>query len=130
MDVFAGTGAFGLEALSRGARHVTFIEQERTALVALRANIIACRAAEMCTVLPIDALATPAGEAATLIFLDPPYARDMVARTMLRLRAAGRVAPGSLVIAETGREEAVQNVDALAERTHGAARITIWREQP
>ena len=130
LDVFAGTGAFGLEALSRGARHAIFIEQDRAALVALRANIVACRAAERCTVLPIDALATPAGEAATLIFLDPPYARDLVPRAMSRLRSAGRVAPDALVVAETGREEVVQEVGALAERVHGAARVTIWRELP
>ena len=61
LDVFAGTGALGLEALSRGAAHATFIEHDRAALAALRANIAACRAERQCTVLPIDALAVPHG---------------------------------------------------------------------
>ena len=73
LDVFAGTGALGLEALSRGAAHATFVEQDRAALAALRANIAACRAEHRCTVLPVDALAAPPGEAASLVFLDPPY---------------------------------------------------------
>ena len=73
LDVFAGTGAFGLEALSRGAAHATFIEHDRAALAALRANIAACRAQDRCDVLAIDALAVPPGEAASLVFLDPPY---------------------------------------------------------
>ena len=49
---------------------------------------------------------------------------------MVRLRSAGRIAPGALVVAETGRDEPAPDVDvdALAERTHGAARVTIWRE--
>ena len=77
LDVFAGTGALGLEALSRGAAHATFIEHDRVALAALRTNIAACRAQDRSTVLAIDALATPPGEAASLIFLDPPYHQDL-----------------------------------------------------
>ena len=73
LDVFAGTGALGLEALSRGAAHATFIEHDRAALAALRANIAACRASDRCTILAIDALAVPPGDAAGLVFLDPPY---------------------------------------------------------
>src|SRR5271163_950273 len=63
LDVFAGTGAFGLEALSRGAAHATFIEHDRAALTALRANIAACRAQDRTTILPVDAQATPKGHA-------------------------------------------------------------------
>lgn len=129
LDVFAGTGAFGLEALSRGVAHATFIEHDRVALAALRANIAACRAQDRCTVLAIDALAVPPGEAASLVFLDPPYRHDLVPRAIARLRAAGRVAPGSLLIAETAREEPPPtSAPLLAERAHGAARISIWRE--
>jgi 16S rRNA (guanine966-N2)-methyltransferase len=62
LDVFAGTGALGLEALSRGASHATFIERDSAALVALRANIATCRAEDRCAVLAIDALAVPPDE--------------------------------------------------------------------
>ena len=131
LDVFAGTGALGLEALSRGAAHATFIEQDRAALIALRANIAACHAEDRCTVLPIDALATPPNGSATLVFLDPPYGQNMVQRAVNRLHVVGRLAPGALIVAETGCDEpAPTSAALLAERIHGAARISIWREEP
>jgi 16S rRNA (guanine966-N2)-methyltransferase len=129
LDVFAGTGAMGLEALSRGAARAVFVEQDRAALAALRANIAACRAAERCEVLAMDVRRLPAGDAASLVFLDPPYGQGLVMVALDRLRAAGRIAPGALLVAETGRDETAPDVmTVLAERTHGAARLTIWRE--
>ena len=89
LDAFAGTGAFGLEALSRGAAHATFMEQDRAALAALRGNVAACRAEDRATVLAVDVLAAPAGEPCGLVFLDPPYGRDLVPRAMDRLRRHG-----------------------------------------
>jgi 16S rRNA (guanine966-N2)-methyltransferase len=128
LDVFAGTGAFGLEALSRGATRATFIEHDRVALAALRANIAACRAEDRCTVLAINALATPSGEAAGLIFLDPPYRTDLLEAAIDRLGATGRIAPNALLIAETARDQpAPTEASLLAERVHGAARLSIWR---
>jgi 16S rRNA (guanine966-N2)-methyltransferase len=128
LDVFAGTGAMGLEALSRGAARAVFVERSRPALVSLRANIEACRAGERCEVLPIDALSVPAGAPADIVFLDPPYGQDLVARALTRLRLVGRVRAGGLIVAEIGRDEPALEVAALAERTHGPARVTIWRE--
>ena len=128
LDVFAGTGAFGLEALSRGAAHATFVEHDRAALAALRANIAGCRAGGRATVLAIDALAIPHGEPAGLIFLDPPYRSGLLAPTLAHLRAADRIVPGCLIIAETARDEPLPASDLLAERAHGAARLSIWRE--
>jgi 16S rRNA (guanine966-N2)-methyltransferase len=130
LDVFAGTGAFGLEALSRGAAHATFIEHDRAALAALRANIAACCAQDRSTVLAVDALAAPPGEAAGLVFLDPPYRGDLLPRALAHLRAVGRIAAGTLLIAETARDEPAPATDPLAERMHGAARISIWQERP
>jgi len=129
LDVFAGTGALGLEALSRGATQATFVEQDRAALAALRANIAACRAQDRCTVLAIDALAIPRGTPAGLVFLDPPYGQALVQRAVARLHAAGRLAADALIIAETGRDEPTPTEHAvLAERIHGAAKLSIWRE--
>jgi 16S rRNA (guanine966-N2)-methyltransferase len=129
LDVFAGTGAFGLEALSRGASHVTFVENDRAALTALRANIAACRAKERCTVLAVDALAVPPGEAAGIVFLDPPYRLDYLLRSVERLRVVGRLALRALIVAETARDERVPTASTvLADSIHGAARLTIWRE--
>src|SRR5271167_1897168 len=98
LDVFAGTGALGLEALSRGAAFATFIEQDRAALAALRANIATLRAADRTAVLAGDALTVkalaaqalagkpppaapptaPGAAPCTLVFLDPPYGADLV----------------------------------------------------
>jgi 16S rRNA (guanine966-N2)-methyltransferase len=129
LDVFAGTGALGLEALSRGASLATFIEHDRTALVALRANIAACRAEHRCAVLPVDALAALPNAPARLVFLDPPYGHDLVRRAVNHLRTADALAPGAIIVAETGRDDpAPTSARLLAERVHGAARISIWRE--
>ena len=130
LDAFAGTGALGLEALSRGAAHATFMEHDRAALAALRANIAACRAQRSRTVLAIDALADPGRRHRRLVFLDPPYQQELVPRTVARLRAMHRLSPETLLIAETARDEPPPTGSPLlAERAHGAARLSIWREQ-
>ena len=128
LDVFAGTGAMGLEALSRGAARAAFVERDRAALAALRANVAACRAEDRCTVLAMDMERVSPGEPASLVFLDPPYGKGLVPLALARLRDTGRLAPGALVVAETGRAEAALDVPLLAEREHGAARLSIWRE--
>ena len=128
LDGFAGTGALGLEALSRGAAAATFIETDRAALAALRANIAACKAEPVCRVLAADATRPPPGAPCRLLFLDPPYARDLVPRAAEALAAAGWIAPDALVVVELGREEALPDLGTLlAERVHGAARVAIWR---
>jgi 16S rRNA (guanine966-N2)-methyltransferase len=129
LDVFAGTGAMGLEALSRGAARAVFVERARPALVALRANIEACRASDRCEVVALDALTMPGGPRVDIVFLDPPYGQDLVPRALTRLREVGRVGPGCLIVAETGRDEPPPDAQPLADRTHGAARVTIWRDR-
>jgi 16S rRNA (guanine966-N2)-methyltransferase len=79
-------------------------------------------------VLSADALTVPVGQRADIVFLDPPYGQDLVPRVLARLRSVERAGTGSLIIAETGRNEPALDVDALAERIHGAARVTVWRE--
>ena len=85
LDAFAGTGALGLEALSRGAGRATFMERDRAALAALRANVVACGA--VATVLAADATRPPRGEACAVVFLDPPYGQELVPRAVAALRA-------------------------------------------
>ncbi len=129
LDVFAGTGALGLEALSRGAARAVFVEQARPALAALRANIAACKAVDRCEVLAVEALSMPTGPKADIVFLDPPYGRDLIPKTLTRLRAIERLGEGTLIVAETGRDEPAPVDDPLSERVHGAACLTIWREK-
>lgn len=127
LDVFAGTGALGLEALSRGAAHATFLESGRAALTALRANVAACRAEPRCTILAANALRPPPGQACGLLFLDPPYGQDRVAPALIVLRAAGWIAPDALIIAELGRDDALPRPDPVDDRIQGAARVVVWR---
>jgi 16S rRNA (guanine966-N2)-methyltransferase len=132
LDAFAGTGALGLEALSRGAARAVLIERDRTALAALRANIAACKAEARCTVLPADATRPPPGQPCALAFLDPPYGQALVPAALAALAAAGWLAPGALLVAETGRDEPPPwpRETLLAERAHGAARLSFCRWPP
>jgi 16S rRNA (guanine966-N2)-methyltransferase len=127
LDAFAGTGALGLEALSRGAGHATFIETGRGALGTLRANVAACRAEALCTILPADALRPPLGKACGLLFLDPPYGQGLAAPALAALHAAGWIAPGALIVAEIGRNDPLPRPNPVDDRTQGAARILVWR---
>jgi 16S rRNA (guanine966-N2)-methyltransferase len=129
LDAFAGTGAFGLEALSRGAGNATFMESDAAALVALRANVVACRSETRARVVAGDVLKPPKGHAQGLVFLDPPYGDGVVPAALAALRLAGWIAPETLVVAETARAEGfVPTGVVLGERAHGAAHISIWRE--
>lgn len=129
LDVFAGTGAMGLEALSRGASHATFIENARPALTALRANIRNVRAEADCTVLALDATSVgTAGSPHGLVFLDPPYGQGLVEASLTRLRRGGWIAQQAIIVVETSRTDPPPHPDPLAERAHGAARVMIWRE--
>ena len=126
LDAFAGTGALGLEALSRGAAAATFIERDRAALDALRANIAACPGANA-HVLAADVLHPPPGSPCHLVFLDPPYGQDLVPLAVAKLTAAGWITPDSLLVAESARTERLHLGTPLAERDHGAGRVTVWR---
>jgi 16S rRNA (guanine966-N2)-methyltransferase len=127
LDAFAGTGALGLEALSRGAAHATFLETRSAALAALRANVAACRAEGRCTVLAADALRPPPGQACGLVFLDPPYGQGLVGPALAGLRAAGWIALDALIVAEIGRDDAPPCPEPLDDHVQGAARMLAWR---
>jgi 16S rRNA (guanine966-N2)-methyltransferase len=130
VDAFAGTGALGFEALSRGASFATFIECDRAALASIAANVKLLAEETRSRVLAADACAPPrADRAANLVFLDPPYGQALVPRAVAALAAAGWLAPGALLVAELGRDEALElpGAETLAERAHGAARLMVWR---
>ena len=126
LDAFAGTGALGLEALSRGAATCHFIENNKTALQALRQNIEACQA--NAKIVPADALHPPAGTPCTLIFLDPPYSQNLVAPALAALTRKNWIAPNALIIVESAHTDPLPP-DAIATRTHGMARISVWRSK-
>jgi 16S rRNA (guanine966-N2)-methyltransferase len=123
LDGFAGTGALGLEALSRGAAAAWFIEKDRAALTALRANVAACGAG---TVLAADILRPPPGRPCGLVFLDPPYGQGLLPLALAALGKAGWLAPDATIVAEAAADETPALGALLAERRHGAGRVTIW----
>ena len=124
-DLFAGTGALGLEALSRGAAHCTFVETDRAALDALKVNVatlgadatIRAQSAEHFTGGPFD-----------LIFADPPYHSGLGQRALESVA----LAPGGWASLETARDEqvAIPGLAIEAERIHGKAKITLLRGGP
>ncbi len=128
LDVFSGSGAYGLEALSRGAASASFIEQSPPALAALRANIAACKASSLASVFAVDATNPPVGRAHDLVFLDPPYGQGLVPRALAALAARGWLVPGAIILAELGPGDDFAPAQPLAERRHGKARLVFWRE--
>ena len=128
-DLFAGSGALGFEALSRGAVTCTFVEQDRPALDALRANAAALG------VLRADVRAQsvmalgPVSEAYDVLLLDAPYGTGAGGAALDRLLRLGWLAPGALASVETSRDERVEvaGLELLTERTHGQARLTLLR---
>jgi 16S rRNA (guanine966-N2)-methyltransferase len=134
LDAFAGTGAFGLEALSRGAAAAIFIEQDPDALKALRRNVAALGESAHVEIVPGDASRPPrASRACALVFLDPPYRSGLAAPALSALAAAGWLAPHAIAIVEiAAREPFVPPVRfaIVDERRYGAARLVFLRFAP
>jgi 16S rRNA (guanine966-N2)-methyltransferase len=121
----------GIEALSRGARHATFIERNPQALAALRANLRTLNEAPHATVLMADALQPPRPpEKVSVAFLDPPYREGLGPQALTALK--DWFAPGAIVTVEVAaREEfsAPDGFEILDERSYGAARVIILKAQ-
>jgi len=102
LDLFAGTGAMGLEALSRGAAEVVFVDDGARALTLLRANVAKMRAEGETRILRQDARHLPANPGApfTLVFLDPPYAKSLGEAALSAAIKSGWLAPGAMVVWE------------------------------
>nr|WP_314072362.1 16S rRNA (guanine(966)-N(2))-methyltransferase RsmD [uncultured Roseococcus sp.] len=129
LDAFAGTGALGLEALSRGAARAAFLEKDRAALAALRANIANCGATEAQVIAGDATKPSRPLQAASLVFLDPPYGSGLLTAAIEALDAAGWFAPGALLCTELAAKEAVPETrfETIEDRTHGKARLLILR---
>ncbi len=135
LDVFAGTGAFGLEAMSRGAAHGIFIDNDQSSLKCVRTNAASLGEARNITPLKLDAtrLAPPprsAGAPLSLAFLDPPYGSGLSDQTLLGLCHKGWLAPGAVVIVEIGKVEELtipREFQVLDERRYGAAQVLFLR---
>lgn len=127
LDIFAGTGALGLEAFSRGAKSVTFIENHRDALPILHANVKAFG-------LPSSSVLEQNGHALIknphapfdLIFMDPPYHQDLLLPTLIQLESKGWIHKDALILMEMAKDESFDippNLSLVLERISGPAKL-------
>ena len=129
LDAFAGTGALGLEALSRGAARVTFMESQAAALAALRANLEALDEREKAEVLAVDVLRPPPAPApCDVVLMDPPYNQGLAAPALAALAAAGWIAPGATVAVELMKAETFEapaGFELRDARDYGKAKVAF-----
>jgi 16S rRNA (guanine966-N2)-methyltransferase len=136
LDLFAGSGAIGLEAVSRGADTVVAVEQSRRALAVLGDNVERCGVRGRLRVIPKEvatALKTLAEEGAAfdIVFVDPPYEADQYARVMPLLESLDLVAPDGLVVVERDARRRIAGefgaLRAYREVTHGGSTLMFFR---
>jgi len=135
VDLFAGSGALGIEALSRGASRADFVEPDREARRSLAANLTALGITERARVWPLtlpaglERLAEPLGNA-DLVLLDPPYGAEPARATLVRLGEAGRLKAGCRVVLEHhARNEPDERIGSLARvrrRQYGETALTTF----
>ncbi len=132
-DLFAGSGALGLEALSRGAASCVFVEQDPAAIRALRGNVAALQAQSQCDVRAGSVLALgPAKAPLDLVMLDPPYGTGAGEVALDKLQRLGWIGEATWVSLETAFNEVpkIKGLEAVADRKVGKARITLLRVSP
>jgi 16S rRNA (guanine966-N2)-methyltransferase len=115
IDVFAGTGALGLEALSRGAAHAVFLDRNPEVIELIKRNAGKLGADDRATIMNADGAHLPrAAVACDLAFLDPPYGEGLIEPALKGLALQGWLKPGGLVSVETDASEVVANVAGYA----------------
>ena len=129
LDCFAGTGALGLEALSRGAQSVTFIEKSTEACRSIRTNIDDLKAQTQCHIIQSDVLNLRISSVSYhLIFLDPPYGQALCEKALENLLNQQWLADHAVVVVESGASESLTFSDGfqlLSDRRVGSARVWI-----
>jgi len=137
LDLFAGTGALGIEGLSRGASKAVFVEESPRSLSALRRNIEECRLKDRAEVLgrkvlPALKILEARGEAFGLIFLDPPYDRGEARRVLEVLSRSSILTPETLVVAEHSLSEGIDSIPSLQRvdrRKYGRTLVSFFRPE-
>ena len=134
LDLFAGTGALGIEALSRGAKWAVFVEESTRSLSALRRNLEECRLEDRAEVLGREARAAikileARGDSFELIFLDPPYGKGLARRALETLSRSSIVTPHTLVVAEHSLSEKLDFIPSwqrVDERRYGSTQVSFF----
>ncbi len=133
LDLFAGSGQMGLEALSRGAKSCVFVDRSRQAAEVVRRNLKATKLESSAQVVCLDAAAYLAQQNGPfdLVFLDPPYAAGLMLPCLEQL--AGKIATGGSVVCETDRDtdlpETVGTLVLFREYRYGRVVVRIYREK-
>ena len=133
VDLFCGTGALGFEALSRGAAHVSFIDQNPKALELAKKTASNLGEIKNVTFIRSDSTHVPkASERCSLAFIDPPYEKGMAERGIASLLEGGWLEDGAIIVVEQAKKEDLQipaQATLLDERIYGITRIRILRYQ-
>lgn len=134
LDAFAGSGALGLEALSRGAAHATFLDSDPAAVKLIGENLRKLgETSATARVIRADVVRPPpAREKCDLVFLDPPYRSGFAAPALMALAEAGWLAAGAIATVELAASEdlvAPAGFESIDERRYGAAKIVILRRR-
>jgi len=131
LDLFAGTGALGLEALSRGGQQVTFVDDGRVSTGLIQKNIDLCQAKDRCKLIRRDALKLPDNPATPfdLIFLDPPYGKNLGQKALQVVLSGGWIADDALIVWEENAPMPVgEGFELESSRKYGDTYITLmWR---
>jgi 16S rRNA (guanine966-N2)-methyltransferase len=131
-DLFAGTGALGIEAISQGASFCLFVEDAAESRALIQRNVEALGLTGVTKIFRRDAtklgkMAPASGGPFYLVFLDPPYRKNLIAPALASLREGGWLAANAIIIAETAEDETVaaDGFDVLDERNYGETRVTF-----
>lgn len=139
LDLFAGAGSLGIEAISRGASHVTFVENSPQAVRVLRENIEHLDIQDRTTVMKVDVLGVLKEFSARrarfgMVFMDPPYSESLAHRAMAALALSGVVTEDGIVVAEHRKEDLLEQTYGELVLTRvlkfGDTWVSIYRREP
>lgn len=135
VDLFAGTGSLGLEALSRGAKRAYFVDKDRRSISLVRENVKACGMEDYSVIMCSDYALGLANlhDRADIVFLDPPYKAGLMLDCLRRLAESDVLPEGGIVVAEHGREELlpekIRSLELVKDRKYGKVRVSIYEKQ-
>ncbi len=138
LDLFAGTGALGVEALSRGAAEATFVERDRAALASLQGNLTDLALSARARIVPGDALAAiaalaRAGDRFDCVLIDPPYAGDLARQCVETLAPGGILSENAVLLVQAfHKTDLPERAGALSrawQRRYGETRLTLYRKE-
>ncbi len=135
LDLFAGTGQLGIEALSRGAEHATFVEQRKDGVKLIRENLELCGFEKDAKVVTGEALSFLGSvrEKYDLVFLDPPYESDLLEKTVAHIARYDLLAPHGIIMAESAVDKQLPALSApysiYREYRYGRIKLTVYHRE-